>query len=190
MNEDSSTSALDVQVASTAIVEPGAILSSGVRIWHFAQIRTGASLGRGSVVGTGCFVDRGVVVGHGSKIQNGAQLFAPAILEDGVFVGPGAILTNDRYPRAIAPDGHLLDAAEWNAVGCLVREGAAIGAGAIVICVEVGAWALVGAGSIVTRAVVPHALVLGNPARQVGWVCFCGQSQDGRCDKCGWSADD
>jgi len=175
-------------VAPTAIVEDGASLGKGVQIWNFSQVRSGASLGDGTVLGKDCFVDAGVVIGERCKIQNGSQIYAPAILHDGVFVGPRVVLTNDRYPRAISPTGALLGADDWQAIGCVLEEGCAVGAASVIICTTVGAWATVGAGSVVTHSVKPHALVVGNPARQIGWVCFCGRRADGLCAVCGWIA--
>lgn len=174
-------------VTDTAIVEPGAHLGAGSRVWHHAHVRSGASIGLEVTVGKGAFVDAGVVVGDHSKIQNGAQLFAPAVVEAWAFVGPGVILTNDLYPRAVAPDGSPRGPLDWTAVGCRVRRGASVGAASTVVCTEVGEWAMVAAGSVVVEAAAPHALVVGVPARQIGWVCFCGVRQAATCAVCGWS---
>jgi len=96
-------------------------------------------------------------------------------VEDGVFIGPNAILTNDRYPRAITSSGELARAADWTVSPIVLHRGASIGAGAIVVAgVDVGSFALVGAGAVVTRPVADYALVVGNPARRIGWVCACG----------------
>lgn len=138
-------------------------------------------------VGEGVFVDAGVIVGDRSKIQNGAQLFAPAVVDAGTFVGPGVILTNDLHPRAVAPDGSTFGSADWTAVGCRVGRGASLGAASTVVCTEVGEWAMVAAGSVVVEPVAPHALVAGVPARQIGWVCYCGTRQSEGCAVCGWS---
>lgn len=173
-------------VASTAIVEDGAQLGRGVKVWHFSQVRRGAAIGDNTVIGKGCFIDEFVPIGEGSKIQNGSEIYAPASIGNGVFVGPHVVLTNDLHPRAIASDGSVLGASDWQATGCRIDEGAAIGAGSLIVCTSVGAWALVGAGSVVTRPVAPHALVVGVPARQVGWVCYCGERLEGACQKCGW----
>lgn len=140
-------------------------------MWHLAQIRESAELGEGCVVGRGVYIDSGVRIGRRCKLQSYALVFAPAELGDGVFVGPAAVLTNDRYPRAVNPDGTLKRGRDWEAVGVTVREGASISARAVVVGgVTIGRWALVGAGAVVTRDVPDHALVVGVPARRVGWV--------------------
>ena len=106
-----------------------------------------------------------------------------------VFVGPGAILTNDSHPRAVNPDHSMKTTADWTLKGVVVREGASVGAGAIVMAgIEIGAWALVGAGSVVMRDVEPHSLVQGVPARPVATVCYCGDVIDDECPTCGWRA--
>jgi acetyltransferase-like isoleucine patch superfamily enzyme len=117
------------------------------------------------------YVGPGVIIGAQCKIQNNAQLFEPAVIEDGVFVGPGAILTNDRYPRAITPDAKLKSADDWNPVRVHVEFGASIGAGAICVApIRIGKWSMIAAGSVVTTDVQPFQLVAGIPARAVGWV--------------------
>lgn len=122
-------------------------------------------------MGQGAYIDVGVRVGRNCKLENYALVFTPAELGDGVFVGPAAVLTNDAYPRAVTPDGQPKRTQDWKAVGVTVGEGASIGAQAVVIAgVTIGRWALVGAGAVVTRDVPDHALVVGVPARQVGWV--------------------
>jgi acetyltransferase-like isoleucine patch superfamily enzyme len=157
-------------------VEPDVTIGPGSRIWHRAQIRQGARIGAETTVGRDAFVDTDVVVGDRVKIQNGALLYHGLTVEDGVFIGPGAILTNDRFPRAITPSGALATADDWTVSPITLRFGCSVGAGAVVVAgVEVGRFALVGAGAIVTRDVPPHALVTGNPARRLGWVCGCGQ---------------
>ncbi|MHB1087484.1 MAG: acyltransferase [Acidimicrobiales bacterium] len=175
-------------VAPTAIVEDGALLGRGVKVWHYTQVRRGATIGDNTIIGKGCFIDEFVPVGEGSKIQNGSEIYAPASIGRGVFVGPHVVLTNDLHPRAVTSDGVVLGADDWHAAGCRIEEGAALGAGSVIVCTSVGAWALVGAGSVVTRPVAPHALVVGNPARQVGWVCYCAQRVEGECQTCGWRA--
>lgn len=159
------------RVEPSADVAPGAHLGPGTVVWHLAQIREGAELGESCVVGRGAYVGPDVVVGSGSKLQNYALVYEPAVLEEGVFIGPAAVLTNDRHPRAITPDGRPKSPADWQPVGVTVRRGAAIGARAVCVApVEIGAWALVAAGSVVTADVRDYALVVGNPARQIGWA--------------------
>jgi acetyltransferase-like isoleucine patch superfamily enzyme len=154
-------------------------------VWHLAQVREGARVGASCIVGRGAYVGPGVVVGDRCKLQNHALVYEPAVLEDGVFVGPAAVLTNDRSPRAVTPEGALKTADDWDAVGVHVREGASIGARAVCVApVVVGRWAMVAAGAVVTRDVADHALVAGVPARRIGWVGRAGtrleEGTDGR----------
>ena len=158
-------------IADLATVEDGAVVGSGTSVWDLSTVRTGARIGQQCVVGRNVFIDTGVVVGDGCKIQNNALLFAPAVLGNGVFVGPAAVLTNDRNPRAVNPDGSLKSADDWVAAGITVDDGASIGAGAIVVAgTRIGSWALIAAGAVVASDVPAHALVAGVPARRIGWV--------------------
>jgi UDP-2-acetamido-3-amino-2,3-dideoxy-glucuronate N-acetyltransferase len=158
----------DVFVHATAEVEPGATLGAGTRVWHQAHVRTRAEVGAGCVLGKNVFVDAGVRIGRGSKIQNNVSVYAGVTLDEDVFVGPSAVFTNDLRPRAAAT--------HWQVVPTLVRRGASIGANATIVCgTEVGSYAMVAAGSVVTRDVRDHQLVAGNPARPRGWVCECGE---------------
>ena len=166
----------DVRVHATAEVSDAAELGPGTSVWNQAQVRERARLGRECIVGKDVYVDSGVVVGDRCKIQNGAQLFHGVTLGDGVFVGPGAIFTNDLRPRAVTPEGALKTASDWTVGETHVGDGAAIGAGAIVLAgVRIGRWAMIGAAAVVTRDVPDHALVAGSPARRLGWVCACGE---------------
>ncbi len=158
-------------VAESAQVEPGSTCGPSTQVWDLATVREGASIGAECVIGRGAYIGPGVVVGDRVKIQSQALIYEPAVLEDGAFVGPAVVFTNDTYPRAVNPDGSLKTGGDWTAVGVTVREGAAIGARAVCVApVTIGRWASVGAGSVVTRDVPDHALVVGTPARQVGWV--------------------
>lgn len=164
-------------VHPTAEVSASAQIGTGTRIWHQAQIRDGVSIGSSCVVGKGAYVDFGVRIGSNVKIQNYALVYHGVTIEDGVFIGPQVCLTNDRLPRAVNPDGSLKLDTDWEVGPILVRQGASIGAHAVVLPgVTIGKWALVGSGSVVTKDVVDHGLVLGNPARLVGYVCRCGRT--------------
>jgi len=164
------------RVHPTADLEADVGVGPGTAIWHRAQIRRGARIGAECIVGRDAFIDEDVRIGDRVKIQNAALVYHGTTVEDGVFIGPNAILTNDRYPRAITTTGELARAADWEVVPITLRTGASIGAGAVVVAgVEVGRFAMVGAGAVVTRDVPDHALVVGNPARRLSWVCACGR---------------
>jgi UDP-2-acetamido-3-amino-2,3-dideoxy-glucuronate N-acetyltransferase len=160
----------------TAEVSPHAEIGPGTRIWHQAQVRERARIGANCIVGKGAYIDFDVQIGDNVKIQNGVFVYHGVTIEDGVFVGPRVCFTNDTFPRAITPDGTLKTDADWEVGKILVRYGASLGAGSIILPdVIVGRFALVGAGAVVTRNVPDHGLVLGNPARLVGYVCRCGR---------------
>ncbi len=158
-------------VHPTAIVEEGAEIGEGTRIWHFAHVRTGAKIGRNCNIGKGVYIDVGVEIGDRVKIQNFVYVYRGVKVEDDVFLGPHATLTNDLYPRSFNED--------WEVVPTLIKRGASIGANATIVCgVTIGEYAMVGAGAVVTKDVPPHALVYGNPARVRGFVCYCGRPLD------------
>jgi UDP-2-acetamido-3-amino-2,3-dideoxy-glucuronate N-acetyltransferase len=164
------------RVHATADLEPDVSVGAGTSIWHRAQLRTGATIGAECVVGRDAFIDEGVVIGDRVKIQNQALVYHGVTVENGVFIGPGAILTNDRYPRAVTSSGDLATTDDWTVSPITLREGCSIGAGAIVVAgTEVGRYAMAGAGAVVTRNVTNYALVAGSPAKRIGWVCACGE---------------
>lgn len=156
-------------VHPSAVVETGAVLGSGTKVWHFCHVMAGAQLGNEVVLGQNCFVADGVSVGDGSRIQNGVSLYRGVILEEEVFVGPGAVFTNVRRPRAAFPRRDAFEVTR-------VEAGASIGANATLVCgIRIGRGAMVGAGAVVTRDVPSGAIVTGQPAQVRGWACLCGE---------------
>jgi UDP-2-acetamido-3-amino-2,3-dideoxy-glucuronate N-acetyltransferase len=153
----------------TALVEPGANIGSGTYIWHHAHVRANASIGENCVLGKGVFIDENVAIGSGVKVQNNVSIYRGVSISDDVFIGPSAVFTNDLRPRAFNEN--------WQVVPTRVLRGASIGANATIVCgIEIGEYAMVAAGSVVTRSVAAHRLVIGNPARPHGWVCRLGET--------------
>ncbi len=151
-------------VHPTATVEAGATIGAGTRIWHYCHVMAGAVIGSGCSFGQGCHVARGALVGSRVKVQNNVSIYEGVELEDDVFVGPSAVFTNVRNPRAEVCRKHAYRKTR-------VERGATVGANATVLPgVTIGRYAFVGAGAVVTHDVAPHALVLGSPARAVGWM--------------------
>lgn len=165
----------DVYIHPTADVSPAAEIGAKTKIWHQVHIRENARIGANCIVGKGAYIDFDVTIGNDVKIQNGAMLYHGLGVEDGVFIGPGVIFTNDKQPRAVNPDMSPKGTDDWTVGETTVRKGAAIGAGSVIVTgVTVGVFAMVGAGAVVTRDVPDQGLVVGNPARLIGYVCPCG----------------
>jgi UDP-2-acetamido-3-amino-2,3-dideoxy-glucuronate N-acetyltransferase len=163
------------RVHASAELEAGVSVGARTSVWNRAVLRTGATLGAECVIGRDVFIDEGVRLGDRVKVQNGALVYHGVTVGNGVFIGPGAILTNDRYPRAITATGELARGDDWTVSPIDLLDGCSIGAGAVVVAgTTIGRFATVGAGAVVTRDVPDYALVAGNPARRLGWVCACG----------------
>lgn len=164
------------RIHSSSFVSEQADIGDGTQIWLFCQVREGAKIGKNCVFGKNIYVDADVVIGDNCKIQNNVSLYVGVTLEDGVFAGPHVCFTNDKHPRAVNPDGSLKSATDWHVTKTLIKKGAALGANSTIVCgVTVGTWAMVAAGSVVSKDVPDHGLVVGNPARLVGYVCSCGE---------------
>ncbi len=158
----------EVFIHPLAVVDEGAQIGKGTRIWHFAHVRGTAKIGEGCNVGKDVYIDADVVIGNNVKIQNGVSVYHGVTIENDVFCGPHMTFTNDMYPRAFGES--------WDVVKTLVKKGASIGAHATIVCDTIlGEYCMIGSGAVVTRDVPAHGLVVGNPARLVGFVCKCGQ---------------
>ena len=161
----------------TAVIEDNTVIGENTKVWHNAQIRRGASLGKNCIIGKDVFIDAEVKVGNNCKIQNRVSVYHGVTIEDGVFVGPHVCFTNDKIPRAINADGTPKNTEDWTVSKTLIKKGASIGANATILCgITLGQFCLAGAGSVVTKNIPDFGLVVGNPARVVGFVCRCGKT--------------
>jgi len=152
----------------TSVIDEGALVGEGVSIWHFCHLMPGCSIGNFCIIGQNVFIDTAVKIGNGVKVQNNVSIYKGVIIEDEVFLGPSMVFTNVSNPRSF-----INRKSEFKAT--LVRRGATIGANATIICgVEIGEYAMVGAGAVVTKDILPFALVKGNPSMQIGWVSEAG----------------
>ena len=163
-------------IHNTADVSPQAVIGEGTKIWQHCQVRESAEIGKNCILSKGVYIDAGVKIGNNVKIQNGISVYHGVTLEDGVFCGPHCVFTNDKHPRSINPDGSLKTGEDWQLSETLVKKGAAIGAHATIVCgITIGEWAMIGAGAVVTKSVPDYGLVIGNPAKLIGFVCPCGE---------------
>src|SRR3982075_1532436 len=162
-----------VQSGRSYMAHPLALVESdkigeGTRIWAFAHVMKDARIGRGCIIGEKCYHEQGVTLGNNVTVKNGVNVWTGVTIEDNVFLGPNCVLTNDPNPRA-----YIKKSAD-SLVATLIRNNATIGANATIVCgVTIGRYAFVGAGTVVIRSVADFALVVGNPARQIGWMCVC-----------------
>lgn len=153
----------------TAVIDEGVTIGNGTKIWHFSHIQTGAKIGSGCSLGQNVNVSNNVTIGDGVKVQNNVSIYEGVTIEDYVFCGPSCVFTNDLTPRSRYPKNHKYQKT-------IIRHDATLGANCTIVCGhEVGHHATIAAGAVVTSNVVPHALMAGVPARQIGWVCECGQ---------------
>src|SRR3989344_3870623 len=163
-------------IHETAIVEEGSLVGQNTSIWHHSHVRKGARIGNSCVLGKNVYVDTGVIIGNKVKIQNNVSVYDGVILEDGVFVGPHVSFTNDLIPRAVNIDGSLKKENDWEIKKTLVKKGASIGTSSVILPgLTIGEFAMIGAGSVVTKSIPDYGLVLGVPAKLVGYVCKCGK---------------
>jgi UDP-2-acetamido-3-amino-2,3-dideoxy-glucuronate N-acetyltransferase len=161
-----------MQVHPTAIIDPGAKVGAGTRIWHFCHLMPECTIGENCILGQNVFVDNNVVVGNRVKVQNNVSIYNGVILEDDVFLGPSMVFTNVLNPRSFIERKN-----EFRKT--LIHKGATIGANATILCgVEIGSYAMIGAGTMVVKNILPYALVVGNPAQQIGWVSEAGITLD------------
>lgn len=169
-------------VHETSFVDDGVKIGAGTKIWHFCHIQTGAVIGEKCSLGQNVNISKDVTIGNGVKIQNNVSVYEGVTLEDCVFCGPSCVFTNDLTPRARYPKG----SAGYKKT--VVHHDATIGANATIVCNhDIGEFATIAAGAVVTKDVIPHALMAGVPAKQIGWVCECGQVLDDglKCPDCG-----
>lgn len=175
----------DYFVHESSYVDDGASIGDGTKIWHFCHIQSGASIGDNCSFGQNIYIGNNVVIGNGVKVQNNVSIYEGVELEDYVFCGPSMVFTNVLTPRAKYP---LVSKELY--IRTLVEKGASIGANATIVCGNtIGRHALIGSGAVITRDVPGHAIMVGVPAKQVGWACECGTSLDDRlkCAHCGRS---
>ena len=169
---------MNVFIHESAEVNPKVSIGDDTKIWNHSQIREDVTIGKNCIIGKNVYIDPDVKIGDHVKIQNGVNIYKGVTVEDDVFLGPSMTFTNCLYPRSRNP--------EWQLTETLVKKGASIGANATVVCgVTIGEYAMVGAGSVVTKDVPPHTLVVGNPARKIGNICACGERTIGDALMCG-----
>lgn len=171
-------------VHPSSVVDEGARLGAGTKIWHFTHVMPRAVIGENCNIGQNVYIDNDVVIGNGVKIQNNVSVYKGVVVEDGAFLGPSMVFTNVINPRSF-----IERKSEFKPT--YLRKGCTVGANATIVCgVEIGAYSLVGAGTVVIRDVPPHALMVGNPARQVGWVSVTGVKLRFNEDGEAWCADE
>ena len=172
----------DYFVHESSYIDEDVEIGKGTKIWHFCHIQKGAVIGKNCSFGQNVNVSNNVKIGNGVKVQNNVSIYEGVELEDYVFCGPSMVFTNDLTPRAKYPKGNV------GYKKTLLKEGATVGANATIVCGHtIGKWAMIAAGAVVTKDVPDYALVAGIPAKQIGWVCECGEvlKNGVKCEKCG-----
>lgn len=175
---------MSVFIHPTAEVSDQAKIGDGTKIWNLAQVREDSVIGENCIISKNVYIDTKAVLGNRVKVQNNVNVYHGVEVEDDVFLGPSMTFTNDFYPRAFNED--------WEITNTYVKKGASIGANATIVCgVTIGEYAMIGSGSVVTKDVSANALVVGNPAKQIGWVCKCGCKLNEKkyCENCGTKYD-
>src|SRR3989338_5339943 len=158
-----------------ATIDPSARIGHGCNIWHNVHIREHALIGNNCTIGKDAYIDHHVVVGDNCRIQNQTSIYFDTSIEEGVFIGPHVCFINDTHPRSIKLNGSRITEEDWKPGAIYVKKGASIGAGCVILTGKtIGRWAMVGAGSLLTKDVGDYELVFGNPARKIGYVCPCG----------------
>lgn len=166
----------------TSVIDENVVIGKGTKIWHFSHVQAGARIGEDCSFGQNVNVSNNVIIGNGCKVQNNVSIYEGVELEDYVFCGPSAVFTNDLTPRARYPKGHN------GYKKTIVHHDATLGANCTIVCGnEIGSYATIAAGAVVTKSVEPHALMAGVPAKRIGWVCKCGQvlGDNLTCPDCG-----
>ncbi len=162
-------------IHNTADVSKNARIGKNTYIWNNVQVRENAVIGNNCILGKNVYIDHNVVIGNNVKVQNNASIYFGSKIKDGVFIGPNVCLTNDKVPRAITIKRKLKTEKDWKAEKTIIKEGASIGAGSIILPgITIGKFAMIGAGSVVTKNAPDYALIYGNPAKLNGYVCKCG----------------
>ncbi|GHV90876.1 N-acetyltransferase [Spirochaetia bacterium] len=171
---------MGIFIHETANISPDAHIGEGTKIWINSQVRKHAHIGENCIISKDTYIDEHVVIGDRVKIQNGVSVYHGVTIEDDVFVGPNVTFTNDHVPRSFNTS--------WKISETIIKKGSSIGANATIVCgITIGEYAMIGAGSVVVKDVAPYTLVVGNPARQIAYICKCGGrlSTDGICNECG-----
>jgi len=169
------------KIHESSYIDKDVIIGEGTNVWHFCHIQSGVNIGNNCSLGQNVNVSNNVKIGNGVKIQNNVSVYEGVELEDYVFCGPSMVFTNDLTPRSKYPKG------KEGYESTLVKYGASIGANATIVCGNtIGRWAMVASGAVVTKSVLNYALVAGIPAKQIGWVCECGNILKGSllCNEC------